>query len=205
MNRLVNTVRNMKQDKIRSSKPSPADLAAAERLRAAWLNRPAGLTQDKMGELLGISQGGVSHYLHGRNALNFRALMIFADALSIDPATIRTDLPEQALTSPSPSQPAGLDLDTLQIALVAVRKAIEAAEVSIDLYSTAPLIALAYRERSTLPAKPTSAQLKEFDKRIIERLELGVSNGEWGEGRAAGTSKKGAASGATKKAAHRNR
>jgi len=104
-----------------------------------------------------------------------------------------------------PSQSTGLDLDTLQIALVAVRKAIEAAEVSIDLYSTAPLIALAYRERSTLPAKPTNAQLKEFDRRIIERLELGVSNGEWGEGRIAGTGKKGNSASKAQKAANRDR
>lgn len=85
------------------------------------------------------------------------------------------------------SQPAGLDLETLQIALVAVKKAIRKANVDIDLYDTAPLIALAYRERSSLPAKPTAEQLKKFDQDIIDRLRLGVTNGEWGEGRVAGT------------------
>lgn len=83
--------------KHRSSKPTPADLAAAGRLRAAWGNRPKGLTQEKMGAVLGASQSAVSHYLSGRNALNYRVLMLFAKALDIDPLTIRDDLPEQAL------------------------------------------------------------------------------------------------------------
>lgn len=85
--------------KNRSSKPTPADLEAAERLRAAWAKRPRGLTQEKMGVLLGASQSAVSHYLSGRNALNYRVLMLFAQALDIDPIAIRDDLPEQALAS----------------------------------------------------------------------------------------------------------
>lgn len=103
------------------------------------------------------------------------------------------------------SQPAGLDLETLQIALVAVKKAIRAADVEIDLYSTAPLIALAYRERSGLPAKPTQAQLKQFDKHISERLLEGVGNGEWKDGRAAGDGAEGAQGSKAKKAANRGR
>lgn len=85
----------------RDSKPSNADLDAAKRLRDAWnaLAQKRGLTQGKMGERLGVSQGAVSHYLSGRNALNFRALMHFSNALGIDPLTIRDDLPEQALTT----------------------------------------------------------------------------------------------------------
>ena len=104
------------------------------------------------------------------------------------------------------SQPAGLDLDTLQIALIAVKKAIRAADVEIDLYSTAPLIALAYRERAVLPAKPTTAQLKEFDKHISERLLSGVDRGEWKEdGRTAGAGAEGAEAGKTQAAKARRR
>ena len=80
------------------------------------------------------------------------------------------------------SQPPGLDLATLQIALVAVKKAIRKADVEIDLYSTAPLIAFAYAETAELPANPSKARLKEYDKHISDRLLTGVSNGEWRNG-----------------------
>jgi len=103
------------------------------------------------------------------------------------------------------SQAAGLTLETLQAALVAVKKAIRAADVEIDLYSTAPLIAFAYREAAGLPANPTKAALKEFDKHISERLLAGVSNGEWKEeGRTARTGSDGFKTGKAKKAANRN-
>jgi hypothetical protein len=99
------------------------------------------------------------------------------------------------------SQSAGLDLETLQIALVAVKKAIRKADVEIDLYSTAPLIAFAYAETADLPAKPSKARLAEYDKHISDRLLMGVSNGEWKEeGRAAGAGAEGAEAGKAKAA-----
>lgn len=84
----------------RKAKPSPADLAAAKKLRAEWDARARGLalTQDKMAAKMGGSQGLVSQYLNGTIGLNYRALLLFADALQIKPETIRTDLPEQQLT-----------------------------------------------------------------------------------------------------------
>lgn len=84
----------------KQSKPGPADIAAAKRLRAIWdaKARSLNLTQDRMAEALESSQGAVSHYLHGRIALNYRALMLFAKKLEVDQRQIRDDLPEQALT-----------------------------------------------------------------------------------------------------------
>ena len=89
----------MERKRTRDAILTPADLAAAERLRAAWdaNARERGLTQDKMAEILGGTQGLVSHYLNRRAALNYRALMLFSKALGVDPLTIRDDLPEQAL------------------------------------------------------------------------------------------------------------
>lgn len=91
----------MERRRTRDAILSPADIAAGKRLRAVWdaKARERGLTQDKMAELLGGTQGLVSHYLNQRAALNYRVLMIFAKALDIDPRSIRDDLPEQALTS----------------------------------------------------------------------------------------------------------
>lgn len=103
-----------------------------------------------------------------------------------------------------PSQAGGLDLVTLQAALVAVKKAIRAADVEVDLYSTAPLIAFAYREAAVLPANATKARLKEFDKHISERLMSGVNHGEWKEdGRSAGDGTAGVEAGKAKKASNR--
>lgn len=103
-----------------------------------------------------------------------------------------------------PSQAGGLDLVTLQAALVAVKKAIRAADVEVDLYSTAPLIAFAYREAADLPANATKARLKEFDKHISERLMSGVNHGEWKEdGRSAGDGTAGVEAGKAKKASNR--
>lgn len=87
----------------RDSKPSPADIEAAKRLRAIWdaRARELGLTQYKMANILDSSQGAVSHFLSGRIALNYRALMLFAKTLGVDPGEIRKDLPEQSLAAPA--------------------------------------------------------------------------------------------------------
>lgn len=78
-----------------------SDLAAAERLRAAWhaKARTLGVTQETVAELLDGTQGLVSQYMNGKIALNYRALLAFSQALQIDPEHIRSDLPEQQLGS----------------------------------------------------------------------------------------------------------
>lgn len=103
------------------------------------------------------------------------------------------------------SQTGGLDYRTLQIALVAVQKASEAADVVLDLYAAAPAIAFAYLERSALPEEPSDEQLDKFDQDIIERLELGVLHGEWRKRRTTGAGKTGVQAGKAKKASNRGR
>ena len=76
------------------------------------------------------------------------------------------------------SQPAGLDLETLRIALVALKEAAKAEDVEIDLYDSAPIIAYAYRERRAMRSKPTKAELREFDNRIRAKLQ-GDEGGQW--------------------------
>lgn len=85
----------------RKAKPTPADIAAAERLKRVWLShaRSLGITQDTIAEELGITQGAVSQYLNGKIPMNFRTLAVFSRRLGISDTDIRTDLPEQKLTA----------------------------------------------------------------------------------------------------------
>jgi len=103
----------------KKAKPSEADRAAAQRLRAEWDARARGLalTQDKMAARMGGTQGLVSQYLNGFIPLNYRALMHFAEALGVDPLQIRDDLPEQAFVPSTPSRgshAARPDADTIR-------------------------------------------------------------------------------------------
>lgn len=86
-------------DSTRRAKPTPQDVAAAARLKAAWhaRARDLGLTQEKLADELGITQGAVSQYLNGRIPMNYRTLMAFSQALGIADTDIRSDLPEQRL------------------------------------------------------------------------------------------------------------
>ena len=82
----------------RSRTITPADVDAARRLQALWAERAKkiGVTQDSVAELLDGTQGLVSQYMTGRIALNYRAVLAFAQALQLsDPKLIRDDLPEQ--------------------------------------------------------------------------------------------------------------
>lgn len=90
-------------ENTRRAKPTPEDVAAAMRLKEAWLQRAhdRGLTQTKMAEELGITQGAVSQYLNGRIPMNYRTLKAFTTALGIDDTVIRNDLAEQQFHAPS--------------------------------------------------------------------------------------------------------
>lgn len=82
------------------------------------------------------------------------------------------------------SQPPGLDLDILRVALIALREAATAEDKEIDLYQSAPVIAYAYRERAQMKRAPSKAELKAFDAKIREQLR-GGDDGVW-KGRTAG-------------------
>jgi len=96
----------------RKAKPTPADIAAAARLKAAWADkaRSLGITQEKLAHELGITQGAVSQYLNGKIPMNYRTLKVFAAALGIEDTDIRNDLPEQQYSSPAPSDDAWDDI-----------------------------------------------------------------------------------------------
>lgn len=90
----------------RQAKPTKADMAAADRLRALWRSKaPAlGLTQEKLAAEMDITQGAVSQYIAGLIPLNYRALMAFSKALECNATDIRSDLPEQLLVGTVPKE-----------------------------------------------------------------------------------------------------
>lgn len=153
----------------RKAKPTAADLAAAKALRALWDARKGelGLTQDGIAERLGgKTQGLVSQYLAGKIPLNYRALVVFADALGVEPAEIRTDLPEQQLTGSGGlsfgSQPARLDPEKIVITTRAINRILDrrVKGLTIDLGDAedAELFAEAYAECNAMQ-EPTEADM----------------------------------------------
>uniref|UniRef100_A0A1I7WD29 HTH cro/C1-type domain-containing protein n=1 Tax=Heterorhabditis bacteriophora TaxID=37862 RepID=A0A1I7WD29_HETBA len=86
----------------RKSKPTPADVAAAAKLKLEWQARARslGLTQDQVADELGITQGAVSQYLNGKIPMNYRTLVVFCRLLGINDTDVRRDLPEQQLLGP---------------------------------------------------------------------------------------------------------
>lgn len=83
----------------RKAKPTPADVAAAAKLKLEWQARARslGLTQDHVADELGITQGAVSQYLNGKIPMNYRTLLVFCRLLGISDTDVRRDLPEQQL------------------------------------------------------------------------------------------------------------
>ncbi len=96
----------------RKAKPTPADVAAATRLKAAWDGkaRALGITQEKLANELGMTQGAISQYLNGKIPMNYRTLKVFAGALGIEDTEIRNDLPEQQYAQPIPNDDAWDDV-----------------------------------------------------------------------------------------------
>lgn len=76
-------------DKI---KPLTEDeLAEARRLKALFnANKPRHqLTQEKLGDLMGTTQGAISHYLNGRMRISDYTLLRLAHFLKFDPEDVR--------------------------------------------------------------------------------------------------------------------
>ncbi|MEA9653056.1 XRE family transcriptional regulator [Xanthomonas campestris pv. raphani] len=98
---LTISVTNMESN--RRAKPTTEDVKAAERLKLVWSKqaRGRGITQDKIADELGITQGAVSQYLNGKIPMNYRTLFAFCRALGIPPTDVRTDLPEQSIPAAS--------------------------------------------------------------------------------------------------------
>lgn len=112
---------------------TPADIAAAARLRAAWDTRkreragtssPLGQEEfaAKLGSALGrkspTTQSLVSQYLNGHIALNYKALMAFCDELNWPPTEIRNDLPEQRAAESDPLKNLQNDIKALRYVML---------------------------------------------------------------------------------------
>lgn len=109
--RAANTLPGMAKERRRNI--TPADKQAAAKLKALWdaavpVRKAEGrpLTQEIMAERLASAigrgtQGLVSQYLNGYIALNYRALLAFADEVGFEPEQVRDDFPEQQLQGSS--------------------------------------------------------------------------------------------------------
>ena len=66
------------------------DIQAAQKLRAIWdlKKKDLGLTQYKIADKYGITQGMVTHYLNGHQGLNIKTVLMFATELGVDPRDI---------------------------------------------------------------------------------------------------------------------
>lgn len=86
---------------------TPADKAAADRLKAIWkaLPRDRKLTQQQIADDWegpgDANQSLISQYMNGLIALNYRAVLSFAKQLGCKDTDIRNDLPEQAASANS--------------------------------------------------------------------------------------------------------
>ncbi|MDI3259491.1 MAG: helix-turn-helix transcriptional regulator [Sinobacteraceae bacterium] len=80
---------------------TPQEAAVCARLRRIWAAKAPGLglTQELAAEALGMSQGAVSHYLNGRNALGVEATLRWAKLLGVPPTEINPAI--DSLLSPS--------------------------------------------------------------------------------------------------------
>lgn len=68
-----------------------AERAECARLKAAWEHYQSshpGATQEWLASALGISQGGVAHYLNGYNALNIEIVARMSALMRVRPGTI---------------------------------------------------------------------------------------------------------------------
>ncbi|WP_449575974.1 LexA family protein [Lelliottia nimipressuralis] len=73
---------------------TPAQVADSQRLKALYeaKKKELGITQQSIADALDISQGGVGHYLNGRNALNTAVASVFARLLGVSVADFSPSL-----------------------------------------------------------------------------------------------------------------
>lgn len=73
---------------------TPEEKLNAQRLKSIWTSKKSelGMTQDKLGEKLGMSQSAITQYLNGVIPLNLEAIMGFCSALHCLPSDIDPEL-----------------------------------------------------------------------------------------------------------------
>lgn len=76
---------------------TPTQILEAQRLKAIYeaKKKELGVTQQSIADALEISQGGVGHYLNGRNALNASVAAVFAKKLGVDVAEFSPSLSKE--------------------------------------------------------------------------------------------------------------
>jgi transcriptional regulator with XRE-family HTH domain len=166
---------------------TPDDRAAAIRLKRLWDDAVARskttvgsvkLTQESAGADLGMNQSAVSQYLLGYIPLNYMAVLGFARLLGVDPASIRSDLPEQNFSVAEPgagyapqSQSLRIDPATIAAATRLVRLTFENLSVEFDSEEDGTPIALAYEYLLARQQRVvTPENLVDFSKKLAERL-----------------------------------
>lgn len=150
------------------------------RIKAAIDNGP--MTQAAIAAAFGVTEQAVSGWIRTGKV----------DKRKLPKLASLTGVPlERFMPGAPPSQPAGLDLEMLKSAIVAVKESLRKAELELDAFVAAPVIAFAYQERIKLPRDLPKARLREFDQQIWEHLQGELAH-DSGQGRAAQGSQKGA-------------
>ena len=147
-----------------------ADREAAARLRALWDAKPRDQrpTQADMAHLLGgSSQSLTSQYLNAVIALNYKAVLTFAETLGCSPEAIRDDLPEQLLAkSAAPSHSVSTETSTLS----SRRKELGLTHADVH----ARMLALPWPEGVTPPDLATVADWLEGRRRPLDMFYRGM-------------------------------
>ncbi|QWP79202.1 helix-turn-helix transcriptional regulator [Lysobacter sp. K5869] len=194
-------------------KITEADQAAAARLKAIWLAIPRDRrpTQAKLAEMwtgnTEANQSLISQYMRGAIALNYKALLFFADALGCDPTDIRSDLPEQT-SRPGlgpglkaflelGSQTGRPDFQKIAHAITVLHEYLAVVGDPPEWVTDPVLIELAYTIVAEFGGPVTKANVIDLTKRFGERVRAGGFGGEQGSvsgtGATAGTPHGGAA------------
>jgi DNA-binding transcriptional regulator YdaS (Cro superfamily) len=149
---------------------TPEDRAAAARLRVLWDSKARGErpTQDEMAHRLGgSSQSLTSQYLNGKIALNYRAVLAFAEALGCAPEAIRDDLKEQLLArSAAVSQSVRNEASTLSLR----RKELGLSHADVH----ARMLALPWPDGLEPPDLPTVTEWLEGRRRPVDMFYRGM-------------------------------
>lgn len=95
---------------------TPAQLVACQNLKRIWRHKAhgLGLTQEKAGERLGMTQGAVSSLLNGRLGISVKTLKPLADLLEVEAAEIDPVLARKYHTAQSSIR---IDQTTLEKAM----------------------------------------------------------------------------------------
>ncbi len=88
---------NVQKRIVKRTEPSEADKRAASIIRLAWEKMKKEqpdkrLTQAWLGDQVGMTQGGVGHYLNGNRIFGLDALMSFCRALNLNPSEVHPEL-----------------------------------------------------------------------------------------------------------------